>query len=427
MGGLVRPGNFADVSRPIRLRSLARRALRRMLLSLLFVTFTLLGLISSAGRLFRRPGPLDPERVRQILVIRLDLLGDMVLSLPAVHALKRAYPNAQVTVLALPYAAALLELAPVVDSVLTYDVNRIRRPADVLSPRSYRELLAVVRRLRQANFDLCLSLHGRFACVMAWLSRCPRRYGYRAEAYPFMLTHTLPGGRYDARQHEVLYNLRLAELAGAPADWTQRLGGSQAPKLTVPLTEQRRMRHLLAEWEIRADSLLVVIHPGASNGSAKRWLPEYWGRVASRLHDELGAGVVISGTPAEAAIVQAVVRGCNFKPVILAGQTTIPQLGALLKRADLLLSSDSGPAHMAAALGTPQITIFGPTDPAVYAPINPKAVVLRRDLPCSPCYDARATAECRFGHVNCMRQLEPDEVYQACTRLLQKRLQQVQP
>jgi len=82
---------------------------------------------------------------------------------------------------------------------------------------------------------------------------------------------------------------------------------------------------------------------------------------------------------------------------------------------------------MAAALGTPQITIFGPTDPAVYAPINPKAVVLRRDLPCSPCYDARATAECRFGHVNCMRQLEPDEVYQACTRLLQKRLQQVQP
>jgi len=398
-----------------------------MLLSLLFVTFTLLGLISSAGRLFRRPGPLDPERVRQILVIRLDLLGDMVLSLPAVHALKRAYPNAQVTVLALPYAADLLELAPVVDSVLTYDVNRIRRPADVLSPRSYRELLAVVRRLRQANFDLCLSLHGRFACVMAWLSRCPRRYGYRAEAYPFMLTHTLPGGRYDARQHEVLYNLRLAELAGAPADWTQRLGGSQAPKLTVPLTEQRRMRHLLAEWEIRADSLLVVIHPGASNGSAKRWLPEYWGRVASRLHDELGAAVVISGTPAEAAIVQAVVCGCNFKPVILAGQTTIPQLGALLKRADLLLSSDSGPAHMAAALGTPQITIFGPTDPAVYAPINPKAVVLRRDLPCSPCYDARATAECRFGHVNCMRQLEPDEVYQACTRLLQKRLQQVQP
>jgi len=427
MGGLVLPGNFADVSRPINLRSLAKRALRRMLLSLLFVTFTLLGLISSAGRLFRRPGPLDPERVRQILVIRLDLLGDMVLSLPAVHALKRAYPNAQVTVLALPYAAALLELAPVVDSVLTYDVNRIRRPADVLSPRSYRELLAVVRRLRQANFDLCLSLHGRFACVMAWLSRCPRRYGYRAEAYPFMLTHTLPGGRYDAGQHEVLYNLRLAELAGAPADWTQRLGGSQAPKLTVPLTEQRRMRHLLAEWEIRADSLLVVIHPGASNGSAKRWLPEYWGRVASRLHDELGAAVVISGTPAEAAIVQAVVCGCNFKPVILAGQTTIPQLGALLKRADLLLSSDSGPAHMAAALGTPQITIFGPTDPAVYAPINPKAVVLRRDLPCSPCYDARATAECRFGHVNCMRQLEPDEVYQACTRLLQKRLQQVQP
>jgi lipopolysaccharide heptosyltransferase II len=402
-------------------------ALRRVLLALLFVAFTLLGFVSAIGRLFRRPGPIDPQNVRRILALRLDLLGDMVLSLPAIRAIKAAYPRAEVTVLALPYAADLLELAPEVDSVLTYDVNRVRRPGDALNPRNWRELFALVRQLRQANFDLCLSLHGPFACVMAWLSRCPRRYGYRSEAYPFMLTHTLPGGRYDVRQHEVLYNLKLAELAGAAVDWTQRLGGSQAPKLTVPQPEQRRMRHLLAEWEIRADNLLVVIHPGASNGSAKRWLPEYWGRLASRLHDELGAAVVISGTPAEAGIVQAVIRACNFKPVILAGQTTIPQLGALLKRADLLLSSDSGPAHMAAALGTPQIAIFGPTDPAVYAPVNPKAIVVRRDLPCSPCYDARTTAECRFGHVNCMRQLEPDEVYQACMRLLQKRLQQVQP
>ena len=423
-----------------------------MLLATLFVAFTLLGLASAIGRLFRRPGPLDPERVQRILVIRLDLLGDLVLSLPAVHALKRTYRQAQVTVLALPYAADLLELAPEVDAVLTYDVNRVRRAADVLSLRNWHELFALVRRLRQAKFDLCLSLHGPFACVMAWLSRSPRRYGYRAEGYPFMLTRTLPGGRYDVRQHEVLYNLKLAELAGAAAAQplapglrthnselrtqnselrTQnselRTHASQAPKLTIPLPEQRRMRHLLAEWEIRADNLLVVIHPGASNGSAKRWLPEYWGRVASRLHDELGAAVIVSGTPAEAAIVQRVIANCNFKPVILAGQTTIPQLGALLKRADLLLSSDSGPAHMAAALGTPQVAVFGPTDPAVYAPVNPKAVVLRRDLPCSPCYDARATAECRFGHVNCMRQLEPDEVYQACMRLLQKRLQQVQP
>ena len=114
-------------------------------------------------------------------------------------------------------------------------------------------------------------------------------------------------------------------------------------------------------------------------------------------------------------------RGCAVRPVIVAGQTTVTQLGALLRRADLVLSSDSGPAHMAAALGTPQVTIFGPTDPVVYAPFSAKAVVLRRDLPCSPCYDASATAECRFGHMNCMRELLPDEVFQACRRLLAKR------
>ena len=413
-----------QVSRPAVLRRLPKTVLKRLLQGLLHVLFALLGLGSLPARWLRRAPQLEPGDIHSILVIRLDLLGDLVLSLAAIHALKQTYPQARLTVLALPYAAGLLELAPDVDEVLSYDVNRIRRPADVLRPRHWRELFALTGQLRQARYDLCLSLHGPFACVMAWLSRCPRRFGYASEAYPFMLTHTLPGGRYDVRQHEVLYGLKLAELAGAAAS---RLGAAPAPKLTVPQAEQRRMRHLLAEWEIRADSLLVVIHPGASNGSAKRWLPEYWGQLASRLHRELGAAVVISGTPGEAAVVGEVVRACGFKPVILAGQTTIPQMGALLKRADLLLSSDSGPAHMAAALGTPQVTIFGPTDPAVYAPFSAKALVLRRDLPCSPCYDARATAECRFGHVNCMRELTPDEVYGACVRLLQKRLQQVQP
>jgi len=416
-------GNTADVSRPIRLRRLAKRTLRQALLALLFAGFTLLGLAIAIGRLFRPPGRLDREAARRILVIRLDLLGDMVMSLPAIYALKRAYPNAEITALALPYAAGLFELAPEVDHVLTYDVNRIRRPRDVLTPHHYREFFALVRQLRQSRFDLCLSLHGRFACVMAWLSGCPRRYGYRAEAYPFMLTHSLPGGRYDVRQHEVVYDLKLAESAGAEVDWMR----PPAPKLTVPAAEQRRVRHLLAEFDIRPDTLLVVIHPGAANGSAKRWLPAYWGQLATRLHGELGATVAITGTPVEADVVNEVVGYCGFKPLILAGQTSIPQLGALLKRADLLLSSDSGPAHMAAALGTPQATIFGPTDPVVYAPLSSKAVVLRRDLPCSPCYDARATAECPLGHLNCMRQLLPDEVYEACLRLLQKRLQRVQP
>jgi lipopolysaccharide heptosyltransferase II len=407
----------------IRFRRSAKRALRRALLGFLFAVFTIAGGLSAIGRLWRRSPELGPEDSRRILVIRLDLLGDLVMSLPAVAALKEAYPRAEVTVLALPYAADLLELAPEVDHVLSYDVNRIRVPREVLRPGNYRELFGLVRQLRRTKFDLCLSLHGRFACLMAWLSGCPRRFGYSGEAYPFMLTRTLPGGRYDSRQHEIVYNLRLAELAGAHVDLAHPL----APKLTVPQAEQRRARHVLAEFDVRADSLLVLIHPGASNGSAKRWPPEYWGKVASRLHGELRANVALTGTPAEAAIVQAVVRACSFKPIVMAGQTTIPQLGALIKRADLLLSSDSGPSHMAAALGTPQVTIFGPTDPVVYAPCSPRAVILRRGLACSPCYDARATAECRFGHVNCMRELSPDEVYEASARLLQKRLQQVQP
>ncbi len=406
-----------------RLRRTVKRGLRTVLLGLLFVLFTVAGLLSAIRRLFWRVPPLDAQRVGQILVIRLDLLGDLIMSLPAIDALKHAYPKAEITVLALPSIAPVLDLAPEVDRILSYDVNRVRRPRDVLNPVYWREFFALVRRLRRTRFDLCLSLHGRFACVMAWLSRGARRYGYAREAYPFMLTHTLPGGRYDVRQHESIYDLRLAELAGARVDWARQ----PAPKLSVAPAEQRRTRHLLAEFDIRPESLLVVVHPGAFNGSAKRWLPEHWGELATRLHEELGAAVILTGTPAEGGIVHEVARHCRFKPLVLAGQTSIVQLAALLKRADLLLSSDSGPSHMAAALGTPQVTIFGPTDPAVYGPLNSRAVILRRDLPCSPCYDARATAECPLGHLNCMRQLLPNEVYEACLRLLQKRLQQVQP
>ncbi len=415
------------MSQPRRIHLLAKRALRGVLLGLLFAVFTVFGLASALGRLVRRPAPLDPDAVRSILVIRLDLLGDLVMSLPAVYSLKQTYKQAQVTVLALPHVAKLLELAPEVDHVLSYDVNRIRRPRDVLRPASYRELFALVGKLRAARFDLCLSLHGRFACVMAWLSRCPRRYGYRGEAYPFMLTNTLPGRRYDTRQHEIQYNLKLAELAGGEASWSERHGPAHAPHLTIPLGEQRRMRHRLGEFEVRADTLLAVIHPGAANGSAKRWPAAHWARVADRLHAELNAVVAVTGTPSEAGVVQELARQCAFKPIILAGQTNVPQMGALLKRADLFLSSDSGPAHMAAALGTPQVTIFGPTDHLVYAPFSARAKVLRQELWCSPCYDASATAECRFGHVNCMRELAPERVFDACLQLLGKRAQQVKP
>ena len=411
------------MSRSECIRRLPKRVLRWLLLAFVFVLFTILGLAGAVARLFRRAKPLEPGSVQRILVIRLDLLGDMVMSLPAVAVLKQTYPQAELTVLALPYAVSLLEMAPEVDRVLSCDVNLVRRPREVLRAANYRQFFGLVGQLRAARFDLCLSLQGRFACVLAWLSGCPRRYGYRHEAYPLLLTHTLPGGRYQVRQHEVVYNLRLAEAAGAVVDWSQ----PYAPHLAVPPAERNRMRHLLAEFEIRADNVLVAIHPGASNGSAKRWLPGYWSELANRLHDDLRASVVITGTPAEADVVQQVIQGCSFKPIVLAGQTTIPQLGAVLKRADLLLSSDSGPAHMAAALGTPQVTIFGPTDPLVYAPFSARAVVLRRELPCSPCYDASATAECRFGHVNCMRQLLPDEVYATCLRLLQKRLHSTAP
>ena len=170
---------------------------------------------------------------------------------------------------------------------------------------------------------------------------------------------------------------------------------------------------------------LVVLHPGATNGEAKRWPLPYWKTLVSRL---IGAGttVVLAGGPADRHLAQAVVAGVSTqpgdstrRPIDLTGRTTLPALLALLEQADVLVSGDSGPLHLAIALGRPTVAIFGPTDPIVSGPYRaPKTVLLRHDLPCSPCYRLDNVADCPLGHTLCQWLISPDAVYGAVRALL---------
>ncbi len=377
-----------------------RARLRRAADGVAWVAFGAVGLVDYLARGGRRPD-FAPADVRRILVIRLDLLGDLVFSVPAIRALRAAYPAAELTVLTLPYTRPLLALVPGVDRVLSLDVNQYRRPGGW---RRLGEAVALVRTLRAARFDLCLALHGRPAGVLALLSGARYRVGYAAHAYPFAFNRPLPGRRYDRRRHEAEYCLDLVRAVGGE--------GAAVPALQPPTV-------LARPAGLGSGERYLVIHPGASNGSAKRWSAAAWGRLASRAAEALGWRVVVTGGDGERDLVRAVVERAGPCAVPAVGAPLL-ELAALLAGAEAVLAGDTGPLHLGAALGRPVVGVYGPTDPAQTGPLARRAAVVRRPVACGPCYDLRSPADCKLPDrgTPCMRDLDVDTVLLALRGVL---------
>ncbi|HEY7984717.1 MAG TPA: lipopolysaccharide heptosyltransferase II [Ktedonobacterales bacterium] len=371
--------------------------------------------VGGAGTLARagQRAVVADRRVRRILVIRMDLIGDVVLSLPAVRALRQAYPDAAIDFLAQPSSAAILAGQPDIAHVLTYDAGIWRNPAAILRRANRQAARAIFRRLRQPRYDLCVSISGDWASILAWLSGARRRVGYAREAYRGMLTDPVPGGRYAIRRHEVEYVRELARAAGG------REAENTLPELTVLPAAVATVATLLAEADLdEPRGPLVALHAGARNGLAKRWPTALWAELAARLARDLGARVALVGAPGDGEIAGEIAHAAGAGVVDLTGRTSLPELAALLARCDLLVSGDSGPLHIACAVGTPVAGLYGPTDPAISGPLGQRAVVLRQALWCAPCYDASAVADCRFGNPVCMKTLPPAAVLAAARRLL---------
>ncbi|GAC1431117.1 MAG: lipopolysaccharide heptosyltransferase II [Chloroflexota bacterium] len=402
------------------LKQRLRRKTIHFLQAVLYVVFSTVGIVSWLRRLGHAVAPLNPAKVRRILVIRIDLLGDVVLSMPAVEALREAYPHAHIAMLVLPFTRQIPASNPAVDEVITLDTNRLR-PGTMRRDgivRCLREGLAdwaqALGRLRGGQFDLCVSLCGLMASILAFASGAPHRVGYREESYPFLFTHPVPGRRYKRVQHEVLYCLDLARAAGAP-------GGDRVPSLRPDHGAGGAARDLLAREGLAPGQPYVVIHAGATNGSAKRWPARHWAALADLLQDDLGLAVVLTGSNGDRLLAEEVAGGTRARPLLLTGRTTIAELAGVLQGATAVLSGDSGPLHMAVALGRPTVSLYGPTDPRLSGP-HPgpaqPAVVLRKGIFCSPCYNHYETAECRFGNPVCMIDITPREVLAATRRVL---------
>jgi lipopolysaccharide heptosyltransferase II len=357
----------------------------------------------------------DP-RIRRILIVRVDLLGDVVLSTPAVRALRRAYPRAKIDMLVQAPYDGILEGDPDINRVHIWNPHVWRNPRNWASLSTWTQALGALSRLRMPRYDLAISVSGDIGSIVTRLTGARRRIGYAREAYRWFMTDPVPGGRYLERAHETRYVLRLAAAAGASPQPEDEL-----PRLTVSPEAARHISAILDAARVSKQipsGPIVALHAGARNGQAKRWPARHWAMLARRLASGLGALVVLTGAPNEAPLAGDIERMAGVPLLNLCGKTALPQLKALLAQADLVISGDSGPMHIACAVGAPVIALHGPTDPEISGPSAPNALVLRHTVWCAPCYDASATAECRFGNPVCMKDLAPSVVFAAARKRL---------
>ncbi|GCE06177.1 lipopolysaccharide heptosyltransferase II [Dictyobacter aurantiacus] len=400
-----------------RLRNSAVHTSKRILLSGIYILMSVLGLYLRLSSGLRRKPALNPARFhpRHILVIRLDLIGDLVLSLPVVHTLKRTYPEAEIDLLALPSSAHVLGNDPTIHTVLTYDPNIWRRPKALLNPKNWREARALRQRLHERDYDLAVSVFGPWAALISLLSGAPRRLGFGKESYPGLMTDSVPGQHWEEGDHlhEVDYCLRLAEAAGATIQPEDRI-----PTLVVDQQARQDVEHLLQQEGISGEKTLIACHVSSNNGQSKRWPIPYWARLIDRLLQTGRYEVIFTGAPDDLPLIAAITARMRERAINMAGKTSLRQLAGLLQRADILVTGDSGPMHIACAVGSKVIAIHGPTDPAMSGPVSPHATVLRDPIWCSPCYKARgAPADCRFFTTQCMKNIPPEQVLQTIETL----------
>jgi lipopolysaccharide heptosyltransferase II len=370
---------------------------------------TLWGGCLSLSRLGKSYQPLQPTvfHPRRILVIRLDLIGDLVLSTVVVRALKRTYPEAEIDLVATPASAKVLAADPDLAHIYGYDPNIWRRPQALVRPQNWRELRTLLQQFHSRDYDLTISIFGKWAGVLAVLSRAHRTLGFGRELAPGLLSDSVPGQHWTRgeHRHEVDYCLDLAQAAGATITAEDRY-----PQLAVPESAQNEVDILLKSKGVVPGQQVIACHVSANNGQSKRWPVPYWATLMDSLISEDHAQIVLTGAPNDLPLIEKITSRMHEQPIVLAGKTSLTQLAALLKRADLLISGDSGPMHMASAVATPLIAIHGPTNPELSGPVSKQATILRSDIWCSPCYEARDTADCRFFTTQCMKNIQPAQV-----------------
>jgi heptosyltransferase II len=341
------------------------------------------------------------------LVVRgTNWIGDAVMTIPALREVRRIFADAQITLCTRSWAQGIFADADFIDEILPFDKTR----------NSFQTVIRQAKIWREREFDSAVLFPNSFeSAVLAKLGGAARRFGYATEKRSFLLTESFAVPDWKNARHEVYYYLNLVSEIEKSLFGNSKVNFDEPHfELAVSLARRAEARRILENLGADLSKKTVALGVGSTNSQAKRWQAESYARLNDKIQSELGANVVLIGSKDETDVSNRVAEKARTKPLVLTGKTNLSEAVAVLSEIDLLVSNDMGLAHVAPAVGTKTLVIFGPTNEKTTRPIGSE--VIRKNVECAPCM----LRVCPIDH-RCMTRISPEEVFEKILDLLKNR------
>ncbi len=344
------------------------------------------------------------KKVNKILIRSVNWVGDTILMFPSVRAIRDIFPCSHISVLANEDVAHLWTRFPFIDEILTFKRRK--------GIGYFFEDFKICKILREKGFDLAFifprSFHSAF---QIYLSKIPIRIGYKDRGRSFLLSHGILREEGLFNVHRVFFYRKLVEVLGNDIEY-------YSPRIFLKEEDRASIERFMNDLDISKNRLLVGLNPGATYGLAKCWSATKFGELGKRIAKRWGAKIIIFGKADEKSIAQEIMSIIGKEDCIdLVGKTTLIELAAILERCKILISNDTGTMHLSAAIETPVIAIFGPTDPKRTGPWGNGHLVIKKEVSCSPCFKRICPGDHR-----CMDLINVDEVEEVVNKKLMELL-----
>jgi len=343
-----------------------------------------------------------------ILIVKLSAIGDVIHTLPALNAIRKAYPDARITWLVEEAASGLLEGHEALDRILVSKRKRWLQNLKTSSRfKAVREAYCFVKELRDTHYDLIIDFQALLKSgILIALARGKRKVGFgkgleHMEYSYFFLNERVPA--VDMEHHAMLRGLMLLNALGIASDAIDY-------KLPVSANDSEKVDELLSQKRLKNAGKLVAINPVAKWGT-KLWPYHKFAQLADRLMDQYDAEIIFTGSRKDRLVTKRIISAMKGRAVNIAGKTTLKMLAGLYAKADIVVSTDTGPMHLAASVGTPVVALFGPTAPWRTGPFGSGHQIVKVELECAPCFKRSCET------IDCMHQISVAQVLDAVSKV----------